>query len=225
MNALTKGLMTALKWICVVLFAALVIVVVWQVFARLVLNQPQAWTDEASRMIFVWLGLFAAAFVFGERGHIAVDLVVTRLPGAGQKAMGIFVQLLIIFFAFTLMVYGGIRASGGAGNQRLSALNFLTLGQMYWVLPVSGVLIIIFAISHILAITAGSQSPYPASEEEQLLEEMAAEGALPVTDADPAAGRAGSTAAGGRRGAPDVADDSAATSDGSNTPRNQGKEA
>ena len=39
MNALVRALMTALKWICVVLFAALVLVVVWQVFARLVLDR------------------------------------------------------------------------------------------------------------------------------------------------------------------------------------------
>ena len=150
MSALVRALMTALKWICVVLFAALVLVVVWQVFARLVLNQPQAWTDEASRMIFVWLGLLAAAYVFGERGHIAVDFVVTRLGSAGEKAVGIVVQLLVIFFAVTLLVYGGIRASGGAGNQNLSALSALTLGQMYWVLPLSGLLIVVFAVINFL---------------------------------------------------------------------------
>ncbi|MBB1502103.1 TRAP transporter small permease [Propioniciclava sp. MC1683] len=179
MRTLTRALMTALKWICVVLFAALVIVVVWQVFARLVLGRPQAWTDEASRMIFVWLGLFAAAFLFGERGHIAVDFIATRLGGA-TKAVSLFVQVAIIFFAATLMVYGGIRASGGASNQRLSALDFLTLGQMYYVLPVAGVIIIIFAIEHIINIASGAEPPFPASEEEQLLDEMAAEGALPV---------------------------------------------
>lgn len=180
MKSLVRALMTALKWICVVLFTALVFVVVWQVFARLVLDRPQAWTDEASRMIFVWLGLLAAAYVFGERGHIAVDFLVTRLGKPAEKAVGIFVQVLVVFFAFTLLVYGGIRASGGAGNQNLSALSFFTLGQMYWVLPISGALIILFAIHHIMQIAAGTESPFPASEEEQLIEEMAAEGTAPT---------------------------------------------
>ncbi|HHT13539.1 MAG TPA: TRAP transporter small permease [Propionibacterium sp.] len=179
MNALVRALMTALKWICVVLFAALVLVVVWQVFARLVLDRPQAWTDEASRMIFVWLGLLAAAYVFGERGHIAVDFVVTKFGRAGERAVGIFVQLLIMFFAVALLVYGGIRASGGASNQNLSALSFLTLGQMYWVLPLTGLLIVIFAIHHVMRIVAGVEPAFPASEEEQLVEELAEEGALP----------------------------------------------
>ncbi len=180
MKALTKALMSALKWICVVLFAALVVIVTWQVFARLVLRQPQAWTDEASRMVFVWLGLLAAAYLFGERGHIAVDFVVTRI-GSAAKTVSLLVQLLIVFFAATLMVYGGIRASDGASNQRLSALNFLTLGQMYWVLPIAGVLIILFAVEHIIDIARGTEPPFPASEEEQLLDEMAAQGTLPAT--------------------------------------------
>lgn len=180
MKAITDAISKILKVIGATLFAALVLVVVWQVFARLVLHQPQAWTDEASRMVFVWVGLFAAALVFGERGHIAVDFVVSKLPLAGRKTVGVLIQVLIIFFAAALMVYGGIRASGGASNQRLSALQFLTLGQMYWVLPITGVLIIIYAIGHIVRILAGTEPPFPASEEEQLLEEMAAEGALPA---------------------------------------------
>lgn len=184
MKAVIDGLLKALKWICVVLFAALVIIVVWQVFARQVLRNPSAWTEEASRMTFVWLGLFAAAMVFAERGHIAVDFLVQKLAPAGRRFMGIFVQCLVIFFALSMLVYGGIRASAGASNQRLAALSFLTLGQMYWVLPITGILITIFAIWNIMGILRGTEPPFPQSEEEQLLEEMEAEGALPVVADD-----------------------------------------
>src|SRR5699024_5113870 len=59
-----------LFWITVVLFAVLVVIVVWQVLSRQVLGAPSTWTEEGARMTFVWLGLFASAFVFGERGHI-----------------------------------------------------------------------------------------------------------------------------------------------------------
>jgi len=182
MKALTDVLSKILQWICVVLFTLLVIIVVWQVVARQIFNNPQAWTEEASRMTFVWLGLFAAALVFAERGHIAVDFVVRKFSPAGQKVVGIIVQPLIIFFAASLMVYGGIRAGSGAGNQRLAALDFLTLGQMYAVLPISGVLIILFALANIVEIARGEIDAFPQTEEEQLVEGMAAEGALPVDD-------------------------------------------
>lgn len=180
MKPLVSALTRILRWICVVLFAALIVIVVWQVIARQVLNSPAAWTEEASRMTFVWVGLFAAAMVFGERGHIAVDFIVQKFGPAAHKTVGIVVQCLIIFFALSMMVYGGVRASNGASNQRLAALSFLTLGQMYWVLPITGVLITLFAVGHIQAILASTEPPFPASEEEQLLEEMAAEGVLPA---------------------------------------------
>lgn len=184
MKAMINVLTKILQWICVVLFSLLVVIVVWQVVARQLLNNPQAWTEEASRMTFVWLGLFAAALVFAERGHIAVDFVVRKFSPAGQKVIGIIVQALIIFFAASLMVYGGIRAGSGAGNQRLAALDLLTLGQMYAVLPISGVLIILFALANIVEIARGEIPAFPETEKEQLIEELAAEGTLPVGEAD-----------------------------------------
>ncbi|MGO1226751.1 hypothetical protein ACT3SQ_04550 [Brachybacterium sp. AOP42-C2-15] len=38
-----QGLLSALKVLCIVLFAVLVLVVVWQVFTRQVLSAPSAW--------------------------------------------------------------------------------------------------------------------------------------------------------------------------------------
>ncbi|MDO5698945.1 MAG: TRAP transporter small permease [Dermatophilus congolensis] len=178
MKALTTVLTKILEVICAVLFALLVVIVVWQVIARQLLDNPQAWTEEASRMTFVWLGLFAAALVFAERGHIAVDFVVRMFGNGAQKVVAIVVQLLIIFFALALLVWGGWVAGQGAGNQHLAALDFLTLGQMYMVMPITGVIITLFAIENIISIANGSEPAFAASEEEELLEQLEAEGAL-----------------------------------------------
>lgn len=193
-----------LEVICAVLFTVLVVIVVWQVIARQILDNPQAWTEEASRMTFVWLGLFASAFVFAERGHTAVDFAVSKLPAGAQKGVAIAVQAIIVFFAISLMVWGGFRAGQGAGNQHLAALSFLTLGQMYMVLPITGVLIALFGLQNIINIANGSEPAFAASDEEELLEQLEAEGALPAdvtTGATTAAGATtatgGTTAAGG----------------------------
>lgn len=178
MNALVRALMTALKWICVVLFAALVLVVVWQVFARLVLDRPQAWTDEASRMIFVWLGLLAAAYVFGERGHIAVDYLARRFPAPVQKVLASFVQLVILFFALVGMVWGGYLAASIAWTQNLTALP-LTIGWVYVVIPVAGVFVAVFALIDLVAVLTGREAPYPdideSDDQPMNLEDAAAE--------------------------------------------------
>lgn len=179
MKALTTVLRKILEVVCAVLFAVLVIIVVWQVVARQLLHNPQAWTEEASRMTFVWLGLFAAALVFAERGHIAVDFVVRMFGEGAQKVVAIVVQLLIIFFSLALLVWGGWVAGQGASNQHLAALSFFTLGQMYMVMPITGIIITLFAIENIIAIANGSEPAFAASEEEELIEQLEAEGALP----------------------------------------------
>ncbi len=165
MKAITKVLDKVLSTACVVLFALLVVVVVWQVFARQVLHSPAAWTEEVSRYIFVWLGLFAAALVFSERGHIAVDFVARKLPMGAQKADRVLIQLLITFFALVVLVYGGWRAGQGAWNQSLQALPF-TLGQMYLVMPVTGILIAFYAVNNIVEVLGGEVPPFAEDVEE-----------------------------------------------------------
>lgn len=179
MSAITTPLRKLLGWICAILFAALVVIVVWQVFTRQVLNNPAAWSEEASRMVFVWLGLFAAALVFAERGHISVDFVARKFGPGGQKAIAIVVQVLIIVFSLWLLVYGGIVAGAGAFNQHLAALRALTLGQMYMVMPITGVIITLFALENLIDIARGTESAFPSTDEEDLVTQLEAEGSIP----------------------------------------------
>ena len=179
MKALTKALDKVLAGICVVLFSLLVVVVVWQVFSRQVLNSPQAWTEELSRYVFVWLGLFAAALVFSERAHVAVDFVARRFGPGGQRAIAIFIQVLIGVFAVVILIWGGWRVAGGAWGQELSALP-VTLGQMYTVMPITGVLILFYSVANVIALFTGELQGFPDSEEEQLVADLASSGDIPA---------------------------------------------
>lgn len=152
-----------LFWATVVLFALLVIIVVWQVFSRQVLQTPATWTDEGARLTFVWLGLFASAFVFGERAHIAMEFVVRKLPEGLERALAIFGQVVVLGFSAIALIWGGWRASQNAWTQKLSALPF-TYGQMYLALPVAGVLIAFYAIYYIVNLATRNVSPYAEAE-------------------------------------------------------------
>ena len=169
MDSAKKVLDRVLYWITVVLFALLVVVVVWQIFSRQVLHDPSTWTEEGARMTFVWLGLFASAFVFGERGHIAVEFVVRKRPVGGERVVSVLVQLVVLAFAVIVLVWGGWRASQNAWLQNLSALPF-TLGQMYLALPISGALIAFYSLYYIQAVARNTQLPYgDHSDEDELV--------------------------------------------------------
>ena len=77
------------------LFLTLFIVFVIQVTARFGFNKPLAWTDELTVILYVWIILWAAAFVVPEREHVAFDLLWNAASHRTRQAMQIAGNLLI----------------------------------------------------------------------------------------------------------------------------------
>ena len=77
------------------LFLTLFIVFVIQVTARFGFNKPLAWTDELAVILYVWIILWAAAFVVPEREHVVFDLLWNSAGQRTRQAMQIVGNLLI----------------------------------------------------------------------------------------------------------------------------------
>ena len=77
------------------LFLTLFLVFVVQVTARFGFNKPMAWTDEAAVILYVWVILWAAAFVVPEREHVVFDLLWNSVGQRARQAMQIVGNLLI----------------------------------------------------------------------------------------------------------------------------------
>lgn len=165
MNTFRDALKGLLAAVSVTLFALLVATVTWQVISRQVLNNPSTWSEELAKILFVWLSFLGSAFLFGERGHIAVDFLARQLSAVGQRAAQVFVQLMILIFALMGLIWGGALAASIAWNQNLTALPF-TIGWVYTVIPIAGVFIAIFAVMDIIGVVNGTVEPYPEIEDE-----------------------------------------------------------
>jgi TRAP-type C4-dicarboxylate transport system permease small subunit len=70
-----------------VLFGTLFLVFLLQISARFLFNLPLPWTDEAAVILYVWVILWAAAFMVPERDHVAFDLLTNLLPPRGASAV------------------------------------------------------------------------------------------------------------------------------------------
>ena len=156
-----------LTWACVVLFALLVVDVTWQVFARQVLDQPSGWSEELAKYLFIWLGLFGSALVFGERGHIAVDFAVKKLPPVLQVAVTVVVQLTILTFTVLVLIWGGFRVVDLAWDQNLTGLP-TNVGPLYLALPLSGILIAFYTVYHLVRILTGAERAVEEAEPDVL---------------------------------------------------------
>lgn len=153
LDHIQRGLDIFLRWFCIVLFAALVLLVVFQVVARFTVG-GNAWTEAMARIIFIWQGIIGAAYVIGEKDDVAIDFLVRRFPPVVVKAFEILAHTIVAVFAIWVMVMGGWQLASRAFDQTVELLPFST-GQLYLVLPVAGVLITIYCLFHIVhAITS-----------------------------------------------------------------------
>ena len=175
-----EGLLSALKLLCIVLFSVLVIVVVWQVFTRQVLGAPSPWTTVTAQYMFVWLSLFAATLVFGERGHIAVDVLAQRAPGAVRQVLVVAVQACTLAFAVLAMIWGGLRGVSMSWDQVIPGFPF-TVGHMYLALPVAGVMIAFLALEDLLLAVRGDELAPLEETDDEAAESAGAAAAAAVT--------------------------------------------
>lgn len=132
--------------VLVVLMAASVLNVLWQVFTRFVLESPSSFTEELARYLLIWIGVLGSGYAVGQRAHLALELLPGRLDGRQLRALNRFIQGCIILFAALVMVLGGLRLVYvqlylGQTSPSLG----LPLGWVYLVIPVSGLLMIFYA--------------------------------------------------------------------------------
>lgn len=136
----------ALGWALVVLMGAAVLNVLWQVFTRFVVGNPSSFTDELARYLLIWVGLLGSAYAGGKRLHLAIDLVPTKLTGRAKHALGVFIEACVFVFALFVMVVGGLKlVSLTLLLGQTSAALQLPLGYVYFVLPLSGFLLMFYA--------------------------------------------------------------------------------
>lgn len=137
-----------LRVLCIALFALLVALVVWQVFTRLVLNDPSAWSEEAARYTFVWVSLIGVAIAIGEKADVVMDFLVEKLPVPLQRITDVLAYLCVMAFVAYVMIYGGFKQTVASWTQTNPLLPF-TQGQLYMALPIAGVLIAFYLVLHI----------------------------------------------------------------------------
>lgn len=150
MKRFIKILDIGLRWFLVALAIFMIVTVTWQVVSRYVLRAPSSLTEEIARFQLIWLGLLGAVYTFRNRMHVGIDILITPLEGKRRLAAELFALVSCLVFALLILVYGGGRlvALTYDLNQTSAALG-IRMSYVYSILPISGVLMSIYAISYI----------------------------------------------------------------------------
>ena len=135
----------ALDAILIVMMIIMCGSVVIQVFSRYVLNRPTSWSEEMARYLLVWITMIGAGVVIRGRGHIDVDILVSRLPDRLRLIVGLFSDLAVLFF-LGVLCWGGIGITQVAHRQ-LSAATDIPMSLFYLALPLGAFFMILFLVS------------------------------------------------------------------------------
>lgn len=151
MQKLTQIISKILGVILTILMAIMVIDVTWQVLTRFILKNPSSFTEELAGFLLIWIGLLGASYAYYTRAHLGIDVLTYQLTGFKKQVIEILINLIVFVFAFFVMVVGGMRLVNLTFtlNQISPALE-IDMGYIYLIIPISGILIIYFAINFIV---------------------------------------------------------------------------
>ena len=136
MEKLRNALNKVLNLLAGLSMTVMVVLTTYQVIARYVFNAPSTWSEELVGYLFGWSTMLGATIVSGERG---------------------FAEVIAFLFSATILVFGGYQVSQLAMGQQTSSLG-VAVGVFYWVMPVCGVIILIYSVLNIIGIANGSIS-------------------------------------------------------------------
>ena len=94
------------EWIGGSLFIAMLVILVMQIFARQVLDSPLIWSEELSRLIFVYVGMLGVSMGIRSQQHIFIDFLYAKFPKSMQKVVFTIIQFLILGCLIFFLYFG-----------------------------------------------------------------------------------------------------------------------
>ncbi len=142
----------------IVAVAILVLDVLWGVFTRFVLDSPSRWTEEVATFTLIWVSLLGAAVAFDRQEHLGVDYFVKKLDPTAQLILAVVVQLVVLVFAASAMVYGGFElVTKTLNSEQLTPALEMKMGYVYLAVPLSGLFIMLSCLERILELLFGQE--------------------------------------------------------------------
>lgn len=176
MKALRNLLNSILNLLAGLSLTVMVVLTTYQVITRYVFNAPSTWSEELVGYLFAWSTMFGAAIVSGERGHMNIPILVDKFNPPMRKALHIFAEIIAFLFSAAILVFGGFQVSALAMGQQTSSLG-VAVGLFYWVMPICGIVMALFAVMNIIGIANGEISLDASDEASEAIAKVEAEAA------------------------------------------------
>ena len=153
MRALTRFNATLARYGAYFSVAGLLVIVAivgFQVFGRYVLNSSPTWTENLALVLILYVTLIGAAVGVRDAGHIGMDSILVLVPDEPRRIVEMVVHVLVLVFG-CFMVWNGWLLGMSVAPYKLANIS-LSEGWRYVPLVLSGAMIILFSIEHLIAL-------------------------------------------------------------------------
>ncbi|WP_254901740.1 TRAP transporter small permease [Thalassobacillus devorans] len=122
------------------LFIVILVVLVIQIFSRQVLDNPNTWSEQLARFLFVYVAYLAVSSEIKSDGHVRIEYFFDKLPVSIQNIIHYILQILIGAILI-VMAYIGYEMSMRKLPVEIVSLN-ISYVYMYMALPVLSLLML-----------------------------------------------------------------------------------
>ena len=152
---LTAPLARWCMYVAVAGLIGIVAVVAIQVFGRYVLNDTPVWAESTALVLVLYVTLIGAAVVVRDAGHIGMESLLVLVPERVRNRIEIAIHALIAVFGAIMAWNGAVLAASVAAYK----IPTLGISEAFNQAPliVSGLLIVLFSIEHIIALVRGEE--------------------------------------------------------------------
>ena len=133
----------------------IVAIVFYQVFGRYVLNSSPTWTESLALVLVLYVTLIAAAVGVRDAGHIGMESLLVLAPDRVRERIELLIHGLVLLFGLA-MAYNGFILGQSVASYKIPNLGMPEVVR-YVPLVLSGLLIVLFSIEHIIALLTDAE--------------------------------------------------------------------
>jgi TRAP-type C4-dicarboxylate transport system permease small subunit len=128
------------------------------------MGRPWLWLQEVTSTLFIYAIFVGTAVATRRNDHLYLTAISEAMHGTPRLIVEIIIRIVVLGVAFCLIWFGYLNYLRGFGSFRLPSGT--PIASLYAAIPLSGVLIGLFAIEQLVnGITKGFDHPEPPEED------------------------------------------------------------
>ena len=126
---------------CSLLVAPMMGIIVLELVLRFIFASPTNWVHESSGYMLAFYSILGGGYALQGRGHVNVDILLTRFTRRKQRLIALFTWLVFFFYLIVIIWYSG---EASIFSIKIWEHSSSAWGPLYWpvrlVIPIGSIL-------------------------------------------------------------------------------------